>query len=351
MWFCRGGVPRAGDMGDVSTSGERVISIAVLTEDPDGPSVRHRFALAAPRLSALGVEVEILPVEPREVRPESFRRAAGADLVVIHRKLFRLPDLYRLRRQCRGRLVYDLDDAVMYRPSGRRRQWSFFRALRFLRTMRLTHLFLAGNDYLVSRSPRRIRVFVRPTPVELDHYRAKDVWPERGAVVGWIGSESTRRYLDDVAPVLADLCARRDDLHFHLIGPEPGDWPGVRVRHVPWSAEGEADALRRLDVGILPLPDDPWTRGKCSFKALQYMAAGVPAVVSPVGMNSEAVEDGVTGYHAPDAASFGRRIEELLDDPELRRTMGLAGRERVRERYSHEALTPALAGVLRSTVR
>jgi len=338
-------------MMSVSTSGERVISIKVLTEDPEGPSVRHRWLLAAPRLATYGIEIEILPVEPAGLRGETFERAAEADLVVIHRKLFRFPDLYRLMRICQGRLVYDLDDAVMYRPTGRKRQGSFFRSIRFFRTLRRSHLFLAGNKYLVSRSPGRMRTFLRPTPVELENYTAKDEWPERGTVIGWIGTESTRKYLDNLSPVLAELCAARDDLVFHLIGPEPGDWPGVNVTHIPWSEDSEAAALRQLDIGILPLPDDPWTRGKCSFKALQYMAAGVPAVVSPVGMNRDAVEDGVTGFHAESGGDWIRRLTELLDDRDLRRSMGQAGRERVAERYSHEALTGPLAGVLRRTVR
>ncbi len=325
--------------------------VEVLTEDPSGPSVRHRWTLAAPRLAAYWIEVGILPVEPAEVRAETFERAADADLVVIHRKLFRFPDLHRLMRVCRGRLVFDLDDAVMVRQSGRKRQGSFFRSIRFLRTLRRSHLFLAGNKYLRSRAPGRMRTFLRPTPVELDNYAMRDEWPERGTVIGWIGTESTRMYLDAIAPNLAELCAARGDLVFHLIGPEPGNWPGVNVIHVPWSEKGEAAALRRFDVGILPLPDDPWTRGKCSFKALQYMAAGVPAVVSPVGMNRDVVEDGVTGFHADDPGAWVARLTGLLDDRDLRRSMGWAGRERAAEHYSHEALTGPLAGVLRRTAR
>ncbi len=346
-----GAVREKARMSDVSTSGERVISVAVLTEDPDGPSVRHRWALAAPRLSDLLVEVEILPVEPRTVRPESFQRAAAADLVVIHRKLFRFPDLWRLKRMCRGRLVFDLDDAVMVRPTGRRRQSSFLRGLRFSRTLRNSHLFIAGNQYLKSWAARPVRVFLRPTPVEVEDYAPKTDWPERGTIIGWIGTPATRKYLDGIREVMAELCARRDDLVLRVIGPEPGDWPGVRVEHVPWSREGEAQALLELDIGILPLPDDSWTRGKCAFKALQYMAAGVPAVVSPVGMNVEAVADGVTGFHAGGPKEWSRSLTELLDDRELRRSMGRAGRERASQVYSTEVLTQPLADALRRTAR
>ena len=338
-------------MSDVYPSGDRVISVKVLTEDPDGPSARHRWSLAAPGLSEFGISVELLPVEPRSVRPESFTRAADADLVVIHRKLFRFPDLNRLERSCRGRLVYDLDDAVMYRPTGRRRQWSILRGLRFARTLRRSSLFIAGNEYLKSRAPRPMRVFLRPTPVQVSNYEVKTDWPERGRVIGWIGTHATRKYLDGLREVLVGLCAHREDLVFRVIGPEPDDWPGVRTEHVPWSEEGESAALRDLDIGILPLPDDPWTRGKCSFKALQYMAAGVPAVVSPVGMNVEAVVDGVTGYHAAGPEEWTRLILELLDDRELRQSMGRAGRSHVEQAYSTEILTPPLAEVLRGMAR
>jgi glycosyltransferase involved in cell wall biosynthesis len=338
-------------MSEVSTSGERVLSVVVLTEDPTGPSARHRFGKAAPRLQAHGIRVKFLPVEPPAVRPESFRAAADADLVILHRKLLRAPDLRRLRRATRGRMIFDLDDAVMYRPTGHKRQWSVLRALRFSRVLRFSHLFIAGNEYLASRGPRRVPVFLRPTPVELDDYEPRDAWPDRGTVIGWIGSDSTLKYLRDLAPTLRELCRQREDLVLRVIGPEPGEMPGVRVQHRPWSDEAEAGLIRDLDVGVLPLPDDLWTRGKCAFKALQYMAAGIPVVASPVGMNRDVVVEGETGYLADGPEAWAERLTLLLDDAGRRRVMGGAGRERIRERYSTEVLTAPLAAALRRTAR
>jgi glycosyltransferase involved in cell wall biosynthesis len=264
---------------------------------------------------------------------------------VVHRKLLRLPDLVRLRR--RARIVYDLDDAVMYRPTGRRRQWSVMRGLRFSRMVRQSLLYIAGNEYLAERAPRLARTLVRPTPVDVPRYAPREDWPERGRVVGWIGTGSTLPYLRAVGPALAELAEQRENLVLRVIGPVPPEFPGVAVEHVPWTEESEAGALRELDVGILPLPDDRWTRGKCAFKALQYMAAAVPVVASPVGMNREVVREGVTGYLASTGRDWVSFLGRLLDGPTLRETMGGAGRRRVSEEYSTEALTPPLAEALR----
>ena len=327
------------------------IDLAVLTEGPDGPSARHRWGYPARHLAEEGIRVRLLPVEPREARPESFRAAAEANLVVVHRKLFRLPDLVRLRREIRRGFVFDLDDAVMYRPSGRRRQWSLMRSLRFARTMRQSLLFLPGNAYLESRAPRRVPTLIRPTPIEVSRHEPRDSWPEAGRVIGWIGTRATMPYLAAAGPALAELSRTRGDLVLRVIGPEAAAIDGVRVEHVRWTEDGEAAAIREIDVGILPLPDDPWTRGKCSFKALQYMASGVPVVASPVGMNRDVVRDGETGFLAADAGEWTARLDLLLGDRGLREAMGRAGRRRAEEVYSNEVLTPALAAAIRGLAR
>lgn len=327
------------------------LSVAVLTEDPDGPSARHRWARAAPYLSEAGVEVALHPVEPKTERPAALRAAAAADLTVIHRKLFRLPDLVRLLRVTRKRgkrIVYDLDDAVMYRPSGRRRQVSILRGLRFSRTVRKCSLYLAGNEYLLSRAAQRVRGVIQPTPVEVARHPVRGDWPERGTTVGWIGTEATLPYLRAVAGPLAEVAAARGDLVLRVIGPEPEPMPGVRVEHVPWSDGTEAEAIRALDVGILPLPDDRWTRGKCAFKALQYMAAGLPVLASPVGVNRDVVVEGKTGFLPKGPGEWAGRLGRLLGDAALRESMGRAGRAHVEERYATSVLAAKLAARLKA---
>jgi glycosyltransferase involved in cell wall biosynthesis len=330
------------------------VRVAVLTEDPEGPSARHRWTYPARHLAKEGIEIRLHAVQPRTVRAAAFAAAAAADVTVIHRKMFRFLDLLRLVRAVRGknrRLIYDLDDAVMYRPSGRFRQWSFLRRVRFARTVRQCSVFLAGNEYLKSQAPVRVPCTVIPTPVDVSRYEPRDEWPERGRIIGWIGTESTARYLDVVAKPLAELAASRTDLVFRVIGPEPRDLPGIAIDHVPWTEESEAAAIRTLDVGILPLAYDRWSRGKCAFKALQYMAAGLPVVASPVGMNTEVVTEGVTGHHAAGDPAWVESIAGLLDDADRRRGFGAAGRARVEERYSIEAVSSLLAPILEGQAR
>ena len=326
------------------------IRVAVLTEDPDGPSARHRWAWPAKHLAEHGIEVALHAVEPRDRRPLAFAAAARADITVVHRKMFRARDLRRLRSGLRGRMVYDLDDAVMYRPSGRRRQRSLLRTLRFVRMVRLSSLFIAGNDYLKSRGPRRVPCVVVPTPVEMSRYEVRTEWPDRGRVIGWIGAQSTLPYLLEIAPVLDALTEERSDLVLRIIGPDPTPFrpriPRVRIEHVPWTLAGEAAAVSGIDVGILPLPDDLWTRGKCAFKALQYMAAGLPVVASPIGMNTQVVTPGETGFLPRGFEEWKEALTSLLDDRELRRETGAAGRRRVEERYATAVVASRVARVL-----
>lgn len=325
--------------------------VVVLTEDPAGPSARHRWGYMAEHLGPEGVEISLHAVEPREVRPAAFAAAAQADAVVIHRKLFRLGDFLRILRARRGRLAYDLDDAVMYRPPGRKRQRSFLRRLRFARTVARSSLYLAGNRYLLDQAPMRVAGRIQPTPIDLDRYAPKEARPPRGRVAGWIGTASTAPYLSIVGPALAELARARPDFVFRVIGPEPPPLPGVPVEHVPWTEAGEADAIRGLDAGILPLTDDPWSRGKCAFKALQYMACAVPVVASPVGMNVEVVSDGETGYLARTTDDWVRFLGRILGGPTLSEELGRAGRERVRRRYSSRTLAPPLAAALKALAR
>ncbi len=323
------------------------LRVVVLTEDPGGPSARHRWTYPAAGLRREGVEVSLHALEPRPARPEAFAAAAAADAVVVHRKLLRLPDLRRLGRSARRGFAYDLDDAVMYRPPGRRRQWSVLRALRFSRMVRLSRLYIAGNPYLAERAPRLVPVLLRPTPVDLPRYAGRRPHEGPGRVLGWIGTSATAPFLAALAGPLAALTAKRPGLSLRVVGPPPPSLPGVAVEWRAWSEESEAEALRGFDVGLMPMPDDRFTRGKCAFKALQCMACGVPVVASPVGMNAEAVVDGETGFLAADRGEWEGRIARLLDDPALRNSFGAAGRRRVAERFCNDVLTPRLADALK----
>jgi glycosyltransferase involved in cell wall biosynthesis len=150
-----------------------------------------------------------------------------------------------------------------------------------------------------------------------------------------------------VAEPMRRLCAERPNVRLSLIGAGHVDWVGVPVARHPWTLETESGLLAAFDIGLMPLPDDPWTRGKGGYKILQYMAVGAPTVCSPVGINAAMVVDGVTGFHAVDEERWYDRLKRLVDDADLRRRMGAAARKRAEEVYSFETDAPILFEALK----
>jgi len=166
-------------------------------------------------------------------------------------------------------------------------------------------------------------------------------------LVGWIGSPTATYCLRAIAPALA-AAARAVPFRLLVVGASGRvEVPGVEVIHRDWSLDREASDYASLDVGLYPLPDNPWTRGKCGYKALLYQSCAVPCLASPVGVNAEIVADGVTGYHAADDAAWTDRLVALLRDPALRARMGAAGRRAVEERWSLRVLAPRMVAALR----
>lgn len=324
--------------------------IAVLSTEPSGPSVRHRWLRLAPFFAEAGLALEVVEL-PKEhgARGEAFARAGAADLVVLSRRLLRTADFDRLRAAAR-RLVYDFDDAMPYRDPFRGEPESTARANRFLRTCAGADAVVAGSEELAvmarACSPRAL--FTAPTPVDPARYGPAPGERAPGEPVrfGWIGSRATLPYLERIAAPLARACAALPGARLLVVADAAPSLPGVATDLVPWSEEGEADALRSMDAGLMPLTDDPWSRGKCAFKLLQYGATGIPSVASPVGANLSVVEDRRTGLLAGTDAAWEAALVELGRDPALRSRLGAAARRQVEARWSPAVLAPPLARFL-----
>jgi glycosyltransferase involved in cell wall biosynthesis len=256
------------------------------------------------------------------------------------------PWLERFLKWRGRRIVVDYDDAIFHRydqhPS------KLVRAVlgpKVARVMQLADLVVVGNVYLAeyaSRAGAR-NVRILPTVVDLERYPPM---PERSDLsvftIGWIGSPSTARYLQGIASALAEVC-RSGSVKLRLIGSGPISLPGVPAEIIPWSEDTEVSEIRKFDVGIMPLPDEPWTRGKCGLKLIQYMAVGLPVVASAVGANTTIVEHGVNGFLANSLDEWEWVLRTLANDSALRQRMGSAGRARVERDYSLQVTAPLLS--------
>ena len=303
------------------------MQIAFLSTRAAKPSFRFRVERMLPYFAARGHRCDTFFLAPRLWRRLPLYRKLGRyDVVFLQKRLLGRPELLILRRSVRT-LIYDLDDAVMYEASGaedRRRQ------RRFAAMMRAADLVICGNQYLADEASRETdRVTIVPTCIDTDAYhpRLRRSEPNR-ITVGWTGSRSTNSYLNEVLAILSKLhgpigvkiiSETVADLDFSLLGHVP-------YAFVPWSPMTEIAEAATFDIGVMPVPDSRFTQGKCGFKALQYMALGIPAVCSPVGVNRDIIHDGVDGFLARTREEWFQVIARLVKDPFLRDTIGHAGR-------------------------
>lgn len=284
-------------------------------------------------------------------RIKYLRRSDGFDLLWIEKEVF--PFLPPWAEQWLANqgipYVVDYDDAAFHRYD----RHSSARVRKYLGekidvVMRNAALVIAANDYLAERArqagARRIEML--PTAVELERYPMTGLWGNGAYTVGWVGTPVTQKYLDGMAPVLSQI----EGLRFVALGARDFELPGVNVHVQPWMEATEAHEIGKFDVGVMPLPDDDWERGKSGYKLIQYMACGRPVVASPVGANREIVQNGENGFLATSTDDWVLALQELQKSADLRKEMGAKGRERVEARYCTAVTAPRLAELLRSAV-
>ena len=294
-------------------------------------AIRGRLAAVATRrrYDVLWIEYELMPFLPALLEHLFLR--GGPPRVVEYRRC-RVPPL-------RSASVGARPDACSARKIDR--------------LMRGAAVVVAGNAYLAdrARAAGARDVAIIPSVVDLDRYPV--VPPAAGGppVIGWIGSPSTAAALDAIAPALARACAG-GRARVVLVGVTPGlrAWP-FPCEERPWVDGREAADIAGFDIGIMPLVDEPWSRGKCGFKLVQYLACGRPAVASPVGVNPDIVIDGETGLLASTEDEWVAALDRLIGDGALRARLGAAGRAHVEARYALQRTAPLVADVLRRAAR
>lgn len=248
-------------------------------------------------------------------------------------------------------LVLDYDDAVFHQYDEHRQP--FLRRIlgpKHPLLMQRATCVVAGNDYIANfaRAAGARRVEVLPTVVDLERYAPRRIpaAAQMGpASVGWVGQRATAHFLQVLAPVFRTL-EREGTARFTAIGIDATEL-GLPMHSVPWLEATEAEDIARLDVGIMPLVDAPYERGKCGYKLIQYMACGLPVVASPVGVNSQIVEHGVNGFLAETPDEWARALRLLCRDQSMRVRMGAAGRLKVEEQYCLKVTAPKLVQIMR----
>jgi glycosyltransferase involved in cell wall biosynthesis len=320
------------------TAPRRVLALA---HDPAGPSARYRVRQFVAPLRADGFAVELVALPRGTAARRRFLAALPPhDLVVLSRVLLGAGETKWLRRAAR-RLVYDVDDALPFRTPWEGGGRSARRAARFARLCAVADAVVAGNAWIAELAGATARhVAIVPTVVDPAGYPEGAARGD-GRTLAWIGQPATVPYLAGIAGPLAELARTRPGLCLQCVGGEPPAVAGLAVRAVAWSETTEAAALHAADVGLAPLTDDEWSRGKCALRLLQYAAAGLPAVASPVGTQARLVAAGAA-LGAATSEAWVDALARLLNDGDARTALAARARAVLAESYSMRAALPAL---------
>ena len=339
------------------------------------PGQRYRIEQWAPLLAARGVHLDFAPFEcanlnrrlyqPGQIgrkarlvtqamtrRAGLLSRAGGYDAVYVYREAALLgPEIFERALARRVPLIYDFDDAI-YLPavSEANERLAFLKSpQKVARICEMATHVMAGNKYLADwASQHNPNVSVIPSTIDLHLYDYEKFGPAARAekpglpVIGWSGSTTTIAHLNTIRGALQKL-AQIEPFRFRFIGPSDWSLEGVQVENVRWRASSEAADLSALDIGLMPLPDEPWTRGKCAMKALQYMALGIPSVASPVGVNRDIIRHGENGFLASSEDEWLQVLAALLRDKSMRQSVGEAGRATVEQEFSSQVQAPRVA--------
>jgi len=343
------------------------------------PGQRYRLEQWEPLLRERGVDITYAPFECAELNDVVYkqgqiakklrlvvqalgRRAAllskltNYDVIYLHREAALLgPAVFeRLIHRSGVPIVFDFDDAIFlsYKsPSNGYLSYLKF-AGKTKTNCRLAAHVMVGNPYLAEYARQfNQNVSIIPTTIDTDKYKPVNIENSSGPVViGWTGSHSTVQHLDTLRSALAKL-AQRESIRLRVIGTPNYQIEGVEFETIMWRSETEVEDLSAVDIGIMPLPDDNWARGKCGAKALQFMAMGIPTVCSPVGVNTDIIQDNENGLIANSEDEWIEKLSLLIRSRELRARLGKAGRQTIEQRFSAAVQAPRVHEVLESVVR
>ncbi len=268
-------------------------------------------------------------------------RGRKYDIIFVQREAFMTGSMIfeRLFAMSKAKLVFDFDDAIWrHDVSHANRKLGWLKdAGKTGKIIAMSDLVIAGNRYLADfASNFNKNVIVIPTTIDTSVYIPEySISVKEKIVIGWSGSMTTIRHFELAVPFLKALRNKYGDkLEFRVIGDENYSNDELGIKGLPWRREDEIVQLRKFDIGIMPIPDDEWSRGKCGLKGLQYMALEIATVMSPVGVNTEIIRDGINGFLADKEEEWVHKLSVLIEDEKLRRSLGMEARKTVEAEYS-----------------
>jgi len=291
-------------------------------------------------------------------RLQDIKIAKTCDLIFIYREAYMLGTTYFEKRLAKTGtpIIFDFDDSIWLNDTSEGNQnlsW-MKKPEKTAKICQLARLVTVGNQYLADYAKQfNENVFILPTTINTNYHLNKILDSKNDSIcIGWTGTTTTIKHFETAIPVLNKLKERFGEKIYFKVIVNTEVWDKeIEVNHVKWTSENEIQDLQEFDIGIMPLPDDQWSRGKCGFKGLQCMAMSIPVIMSPVGVNKEIIQSGENGFLAESETEWFDILSELIGNEELRHRVGLAGRKTVEEKYSVSFWESKFVNLLSSTIK
>lgn len=350
------------------------MNILVLTRyDRKGASSRLRFYQYLPYLRAKDIKYTLSPLfgtgyidnlysnENRNKgqvlwsylkRIKVLIRSFKYDIVWVEKELLPFfPAIFeKLLHKLNVKLVVDYDDAVFHNYDRGKGIVKKLLSKKIDRVMKSASLVICGNNYIAERAKKAgANYIIIPTVIDVDKYLYSSNIYNDNFIIGWIGTTNTLRYLVDLKTVFERL-NRKIEFQLNIIGAK---WcnTSFKTLNIPWIESKEVSEIRKFDIGIMPLRNTPWEKGKCGYKLIQYMGCSKPIVGTPIGINNEIIKDGFNGFKASSEEEWIDAIIKLAKDPKIRTEMGLRGRKIVEEYFSLQLAAPKLIAEFKNIVK
>ncbi len=331
------------------------------------PSQRYRFEQYFPFLKENGYECELsyiidanadrifyrpgnifrkflITLKSLRKRMKDIQHAKNVDIVFVQREAFMTGSAYFEKQfaQTGAKLVFDFDDSIwLLDTSKANKKWAWLKSEKKTgEIIAVSDVIFAGNNYLANYAGQfNKNTKIIPTTIDTDMFRRTSAYCDNDRIcIGWSGSITTIKHFEQAVPFLTAIQKKYGNtVYFKVVGDVTYKNEALGIEGIQWTSETEVSLLQSFDIGIMPLPDDEWVKGKCGLKGLSYMAVEVPTVMSGVGVNSEIIMDGINGFIANSDEEWIQKLSLLIDSYELRKKMGEAGRKTVLERYSMES--------------